>query len=100
MRSDLQENAQSDIDSVIRLLDVVIAIGRYILPISIAVALLGAAAALNSIATDNIVAALFWSFVASISAILAAQVVLKRRSHRKLGRAKRAKRELPRVAQA
>jgi hypothetical protein len=82
------------------MLDVVIALGRFILPISIAVALLTSAAALNSIATENIAAALFWFFVASISAIFAIQIVLKRRARRRHMRGKRAARQLPRVAQA
>jgi hypothetical protein len=96
----LQENAQFGIDSVIRTLDVMIAVGRYILPISIAVALLAAAAALNSIATDNIAAALFWFFMASISGIFALQIVLKRRARRKRSGVKRVRRQVPRVAQA
>jgi hypothetical protein len=94
------QDAQSDIDSVIKILDLVIAVGRYILPVTVAVALLTAAAALNSIATSNIAAATFWFIVASLSAILALQIALKRNLRSRHTRAIRAGHPSSRVAQA
>lgn len=75
--------AAANIEGVIRVLDIVIAIGRYLLPITVALSLLSVAASLNSAAGGNIAGAVFWAILALAGAIFAVQVVQKRKAHRK-----------------
>ena len=87
----MQAEISADLEAVIKVLDVMIAIGRYILPITVAFALLCAAAAVNSVATGNIAGTIFWVLLTSMGVIFASQIVKKRkrrRSHRKRVRAK------------
>lgn len=63
-----------------RTLDIVIAIGRYILPMTIAFALLSVAAAINSFATGSIAGTGFWGVLAFMGAVFAGQIIAKRRS--------------------
>lgn len=69
----------SDIDRTIKILDMLILIGKCILPISIALALLSAAAALNSVAAGSIPTAVFWSVLTLAGVVFIAQLVARRR---------------------
>jgi hypothetical protein len=74
----MQEEASSNLESVVRILDVLIAIGRFVLPVTVAFALLGAAAAVNSVAIGNTGGTIFWVFLTAIGTIFAVQIVQKR----------------------
>jgi succinate-acetate transporter protein len=72
----------SNLDMALRTLDIVIAIGRYILPMTIAFALLSVAAAINSFATGSIAGTGFWGVLAFMGAVFAGQIIAKRRRSR------------------
>ena len=72
----------SNLDTAVRALDVVIAIGKYLLPMTIAFTLLSAAAAINSFATGSIAGTGFWGVLAFMGAVFAAQLTAKRRRSR------------------
>lgn len=95
----MQSGTSADLDTAIRILDIVISIGRYMLPITVAFALLAAAAAINSLATGNVIAAVFWFILTSLGAIFAGQLVSRRKAH-KSRRKERTRQELTKVAQA
>ena len=89
----------SNLDTAVRVLDITIAIGRYILPITVAFSLLSAAAAVNGVATGNIAGTIFWAFLSSLGIIFAIQIVLKRK-RRKIARSKQIRMEFPQAAEA
>jgi hypothetical protein len=95
VRADISAN----LETVVRVLDITIAIGRYILPITVAFSLLTAAAAVNGFATGNIAGTIFWAFLASLGIIFAIQIVLKRK-RRQIRRTTRIRPELPQAAEA
>lgn len=95
----MQAEISANLETIVKVLDVMIAIGRYILPITAAFALLCAAAAVNSVATGNVAGTIFWVFLTSIGVIFAFQIVRKRK-HRKIRRRKRIRTEFPRAAEA
>jgi hypothetical protein len=72
----------ANLDVAIRALDIAMAVGRYLLPMTIAFALLSAAAAVNSYSTGNIAGTAFWAALALVGAVFAGQVIAKRREHR------------------
>jgi hypothetical protein len=96
----MQSQLASHLDTTIRLLDIIIAFGRYLLHIATAFALLSAAAAINSISTGNIAAAAFWVFVTVIGTIFAFQVALKRKYRSRIKRKEKLRDDLARVAEA
>src|SRR5574341_1155939 len=93
------EEASSNLESVVRVLDVLIAIGRLVLPVTVASALLCAAAAVNSVATGNIAGTIFWVFLTTIGTIFAVQIAQKRK-HRKTRRAPQVRSKFATAAQA
>jgi hypothetical protein len=93
------QDISSNLDTAVRVLDIAIAIGRYILPITVAFSLLSAAAAVNGVATGNIAGTIFWSFLSSLGIIFASQIVLKRK-RRKIGRSRRIMPKFPQAAEA
>jgi hypothetical protein len=95
----MQQEASSNLELVVKVLDVLIAIGRLILPVTVASALLCAAAAVNSVATGNVGGTIFWVFLTAIGTIFAVQIVQKR-MHRKTRRTPQVRAELATAAQA
>jgi hypothetical protein len=84
----------------IKVLDVMIAIGKYLLPITVALALLSTAGLLNSIATGNIVGAVFWGFLALMGFIFAIQIAQRRKSQPRIRRRVETRKEYTSAAQA
>jgi hypothetical protein len=95
----MQAEASSNLESVVRILDVLIAIGKLILPGTVASALLCSAAAVNSVVTGNIGGTIFWVFLTAIGTIFAVQIVQKR-MRRKTRRTPQVRTEFATAAQA
>ena len=95
----MQEEASSDLESVVRVLDILIAIGRLVLPVTVASALLCASAAVNSVATGNVGGTIFWVFLTAMGTIFAVQIVQKR-MHRKTRQTPQVRSEFATAAQA
>ena len=95
----MHDEASSNLESVVRVLDVLIAVGRLVLPLTVAFALLCSAAAVNSIATGNVGGTIFWVFLAATGSIFAVQIVQKR-MHRKTRRTPQFRAKFATAAQA
>lgn len=76
--------SSSGLRTAITFLDILIAIGKYMFPVTVAFILFSGAAALNTAATGNTAGTIFWIVLASLEAWFALKFMTGKKDHRRL----------------